>query len=132
MLDEYRPMPKTIFRSKKHPAVKMMRDIHQKEGSVEKIPSEMLAQVKQIVNDYLPGLRDAELSVIQQQCNCVSGNPACGACQVNRAKSMAKAAPQRYVVTLTKDVKTSKQVHHHYARMTLDPQGKVLKLTTSR
>lgn len=131
LLNEYRPMPKTIYRSKNHPVVKMISDVHQKEASLEKISSDMLVQVRRIVNDYLPGLRDAELHVIQQQCNCLKSNPQCGADQL-KAKSVTQAAPHRYVVTLSKDVKTSRHVHHLYARMTLDPQGKMLKLTTSR
>ncbi len=132
ILDEYRPQqPKAIYRTRHHPVVKMISDDVDKYAVPEKMPEDMLEHVKQIVTDYLPGLQDAELSLIQQHCNCLKGNPTCGACQFN-AKSVAKGSPKHYVVSLSKDVKVSKQVHHHFARMTLDPQGKVLKLTTSR
>ncbi len=131
ILDEYRPLPKTIYRSRNHPVVKMISDNHNIDSSPEKIPSDVMAQVKKIVIEYLPGLQDAELSYIQQQCNCMKGGPQCGSCQL-KTKSIKKMAPQRYVITLSKEVKTSKQVHHHFARMTVDPEGKVLKISESR
>jgi hypothetical protein len=39
----------------------------------------------------------------------------------------------RYYVTLEKSIHTQEQkIHRHYARMTFDKKGKLVKLTTSR
>ena len=131
MLDEYRPMPKTILRTRKHPVVKMISDTRVKDVKPEKIPIDVVVHVKEILDEYLPGLKDAELSLIRQECDCLKSSATCSSCQV-KAKLVSKAAPNRYVITLSKEVVVSKRVHHHYARMTIDPQGKVIKVTASR
>ena len=38
----------------------------------------------------------------------------------------------RYVVTLSKQVKVAKYLHHHYARVTFDTRGKIIKASASR
>ena len=41
--------------------------------------------------------------------------------------------PQRYVVTLEKSIDLDTNIaHHHFARMTFDQKGKLVKFTTSR
>ena len=42
------------------------------------------------------------------------------------------AATGRLVVTISKKVQSAEHVHRHFARATLDTQGKVVKLAVSR
>jgi hypothetical protein len=40
--------------------------------------------------------------------------------------------PQRRIVILSKEVSGETHVHHHYARITLDEQNRLVKLVVSR
>jgi hypothetical protein len=40
--------------------------------------------------------------------------------------------PQRRIVILSKEVNGELHVHHHYARLTLDDQNRLVKLVVSR
>jgi hypothetical protein len=86
---------------------------------------DVLSQVKQIVEQYLPGLKGAEYSVSKQY-----------ATQVNQGFSKSKAPHQleteRTVVTVSKKYNIATHTHFHYARLTIDNKGKVTKLAVSR
>lgn len=127
-LDDVRVESKTIFRPKVRHMLKTVSD-QQEASQPEEIPAEVLKQVKQVVDQYLPGLRDAELTMIQQNVP-VSNIPA--AAKGGKSKTTASSDGSRIQVTLSKQVKTAQQVHQHYARITLDSQGHVLKLSASR
>jgi hypothetical protein len=47
-------------------------------------------------------------------------------------KSLSGLAPSRSLVTLSKKVPGGNRMHPHYARITMDAQGKVVKLAVSR
>jgi hypothetical protein len=47
-------------------------------------------------------------------------------------KSSTAAGMGRQVVVLSKQVKKTTQTHYQYARLTLDANGKVIKLAVSR
>jgi hypothetical protein len=48
------------------------------------------------------------------------------------AKAHPKTAPDRKVVTLSKSYQSSSGKHHQHARITIDAQGKMIKLAVSR
>ncbi len=91
----------------------------------ESVPVEVLTQVKQLVDQYLPGLRNAELSYSRQKLN-PNGN------STPQSKAAGAQAAENVVVTLSKKVNVSTRVHRHYAHMTLDKQGKLLKFAVSK
>lgn len=97
----------------------------------EEIQSEALGRVKSIVAQYLPGLSDAECHIHSQHCGCDGEGHNCPSHQLG-----IKVGPgdnrQTYVVTFSKQVPSGTRFHSHYARLTLDPSGKVLKLAVSR
>jgi hypothetical protein len=91
-------------------------------SEMEGVPAEMVQQVKRVVAKYLPGLSDAELVVHQGEWEGKAAHKTID----------TPARDPRYVVTLSKEVKVSKYLHHHYARFTFDTRGKIIKVSASR
>jgi hypothetical protein len=99
----------------------------QNENSIThvQVPNEVIRDVKQMVEVYLPGLDNAHVVISKQR---LVGNA-----HTNNAEEKAKqGSTGKVVVTMTKTVQTARHVHHHYARATLDNHGKVVKLAISR
>ena len=100
------------------------------------IPSATLMHVKHVVKRYLPGMEDAEmvLSTEKQVQNWEGpqGDPA----QVMDKEVRTEKFAQRHVVTLSKKLEIpqngGKTVHRHYARVTFNKSGKMVKLAVSR
>jgi hypothetical protein len=95
------------------------------------IPSDVLTHVKGIVEQYLPGMTDATLKLSQEHAGCEGNGHVCPSAQLG-IKAIPKKAPQRRVVVLSKHVERAANVHHHYARITLDKDGRLVKLAVSR
>jgi hypothetical protein len=126
------PGEKTVIRSTQRPTTintacaKGGPEISQDtldEATVEKIES--------IVSKYLPGMQSAVCTIHNQHISCHEGDHICPSQQF-QPKSTAKVAGGMMVVTLSKQIKSGDREHPHYARLTLDKQGKVLKLAVSR
>jgi len=88
-------------------------------------------RVRAIVSQYLPGMADAECHVRAQHAGCADGDHECPTRQLG-VKLMAGAVAETTVVTFSKQVQDGARRHPHYARLTLDRGGKVLKLAVSR
>jgi hypothetical protein len=92
--------------------------------------------VKHVVKRYLPGMEDAEmmLSTEKQELNWneLPGGPG----QIEGKQVQTENLAQRQVVTLSKKLEIpqngGKTVHRHYARVTFDKSGKMVKLAVSR
>jgi hypothetical protein len=90
-----------------------------------------MTYVKHVVARYLPGMSGAQLEVTRTHAGCEGGTHSCPTAQIG-AKSKPRTIPYSHVVTLSKQVKTAKTIHNHYARLTLDGRGKLVKLVVSR
>jgi hypothetical protein len=101
------------------------------------IPEETLASVKKVVEQYLPGMKDAQISCNQPHIGCTGSNHSCPTSQ-STSRSNSEEKIDRRVVTLSKKVekKNGKSpqtvIHQHYARLTLDSKYKVIKMAVSR
>ncbi|MEA3325966.1 MAG: hypothetical protein U9R53_01445 [Chloroflexota bacterium] len=113
--------PKPLFRIKSHPAVRTISDSEMESTSDNTIiPKNINKQVKTTVEKYLPGLHNAQIYVNK------SGKDIHG-------KSTKSSGSERYMVTLQKSFgHNNHTMHHHFARMTFDKKGKLIKFTTSR
>lgn len=100
-------------------------ETEEKQDVLNQMDQETMAHVKLIVEQYLPGLRDANYSVSKQIASRVQNGD-------NRNKSTQPLDEKRTVVTVSKAYSVSRTKHYHYARLTIDPKGKVIKLTVSR
>ena len=101
------------------------------------VPSKTLAQVKSIVEQYLPGMMDANIQYARSHATCSGEGHSCPT-SLNGAKAVSREIPEHNVVTLSKHVEISIspsgqiQTHHHFARVTIDDKGKIIKLAVSR
>jgi Flp pilus assembly protein TadD len=99
--------------------------------SQEDVDPATIGKVKSIVSRYLPGMVDAEYTIHEQRPNCQGDDHTCPTHQIGM-KSSSHTSSRRMVVTLAKSIPEGQRKHTHYARLTLDNAGKVLKLAVSR
>ncbi len=97
----------------------------EKQGILDEMDQETMSHVKLIVEQYLPGLKDANFTVSKQIASRVQNGD-------SRNKSTQPLEEKRTVVTVSKAYSVSRTRHYHYARLTIDPKGKVIKLAVSR
>lgn len=101
------------------------------------IPSKTLAQVKTIVEQYLPGMQGANIRYGHLKAQCSGTDHTCPTSN-DRASVKSQGIPEHSVITLSKHInKTISpsgeiQTHHHFARLTIDDGGKVIKMAVSR
>ncbi len=84
----------------------------------ETLAPQTLAEVKSVVAQYLPGMEDAEVRAARAR--------------VLPVGAKGFGAGRSTVVTLSKVIHGKRYAHPHFARATLDAQGKVIKLAISR
>jgi tetratricopeptide (TPR) repeat protein len=112
--------PKTVLREREHARIKtatILPATNEEEAAV--LTPETLAKVKEVVNHYLPGLSDAELTLGVQ--HIVNGNV-----------SSKIPTPSAKVVTLSKQIRVDRFTHQSVAHLTLNSEGKVVKIAVSR
>ena len=122
-------LSKGAMRYKPHQALVMMSDCADEKSEAQRLPMEVIREVKQIVEQYLPGLDGATVNVNREHTVCEldeMGNPEA------MAKNNSSQKRGRLVVTISKNVETNQYTHHHYARVTLDSRGKAIKMVVSR
>jgi hypothetical protein len=98
------------------------------------VPLETISHLKTIVSQYLPGMNDAQVSVSHEHQRCGNGKCGCGKqCQFSKLapKKPSFSKPRRRVVTLSKNFEGGQRKHTQYARLTLDDQGKIVKMVVS-
>jgi hypothetical protein len=128
--------PKTALRTAGSAyIVKTICDRGDEANPVQPISPEVMAHVKHVVAQYLPGMADASVKLTTERAECAAGHT-CPTSQMG-AKSRPAQNPARKVVTLSKQIQTGAQggmavQHHQYARLTLDREGKLVKLVVSR
>jgi hypothetical protein len=125
--DPYKAMKNVYSREKNHPVVKTVVDQALDEAKTTTISAKAIANAKEMVRDYLPGIEYAEVRISQQHVN-VNG--------LTRGRTASKASGERSasrtVVSFSKQVSFDHHIHRQYARVTLDAQGKVIKMAISR
>ncbi len=106
------------------------------EDAHQPVPAEVLGYVKGIVEQYLPGMEDAEIafSTMRSECGCAGHRCPTGEMH---GKAAAAPAPRQRVVTLSKQVISAPDhsgghLHRHYARLTLNEENRLVKLVVSR
>jgi len=93
------------------------------------IPAETIEQVKMIVEQYLPGMKDADFTIGLEQVD-MKNQPGVNSKLVNNYQNTQ--IMHRSIVTLSKQIKGANRVHNHYARLTLDDDGNIIKMAVSR
>jgi len=96
------------------------------------LDEESRQRVKSIVSRYLPGMAGAACSIHPQHAGCNSDDHQCPSHQLGIKAIPASPDRETVVVTLSKHYAADSRHHPHFARLTLDKSGKVLKLAVSR
>jgi hypothetical protein len=123
---------KSIFRAKEpNLEIKTVCDRAPDDWTADIAPTNVVDHVKRVVEQYLPGMSDAKFIYSREHRTCDGTSHDCPTSQMN-IKSNSGESPSRRVVTLSKQVQTDGHIHPHFARLTLDHQGKVVKLAISR
>jgi hypothetical protein len=120
---------KEVVRPKEHPSVRTICDQMEDEQVPQRINSEVMKQVKQVVEGYLPGLEDAEIHINRQQESMDAHSQAPAVLGMGGKKAIGT---ERVVVTFSKQMQVSQKTHYQYARVTLDQEGTMVKLAISR
>jgi hypothetical protein len=94
------------------------------------IPAETLATVKAIVKEYLPGMQESQMRLSHEHTQCAGHD--CALPHPHAKSLPGGLAPNRQLVTLSKQVRSENRDHRSYARITMDQHGKVVKLAVSR
>jgi hypothetical protein len=94
----------------------------------------MTARIKSVVAQYLPGMKDAQWRVAHAHAECTAKHhcPTAHLARLQTSRPKNAPAPRTTVVTLSKTLRANARAHRHYARLTLDESGAVIKLAVSR
>mgnify|MGYP001147296883 CR=1 FL=1 len=95
------------------------------------VTAEMLYEVKKAVEPYLPGLEQAEMTISQQHVTCDSKAHVCPTNKLG-VKVSHPDKVEGIVMTFCQKVAVDQLTHRHYARVTVNGRGKVVKLALSR
>ncbi len=101
------------------------------------VSPDVIAHLKTLVAQYLPGMSDAHVSLSDEHQACSN---LCSNCRTGKrcvlsqsiSKNQVSIKSQRHVVTLSKSIEQAQHIHKQYARLTLDERGKLVKLVVSR
>lgn len=88
-------------------------------------------RIRSVVARYLPGMTNAQCRIHTQHPGCDGDGHTCPTHQLG-LKSAPGSDPHTLQVTLSKQVVDGAQRHPHFARLTLDASGKILKLAVSK
>jgi len=122
---------KSITRLRVPVNVRMVCDIKEN-GEVECCERGIVAEAKQLLKEYLPGVENAEVSVSQEYRVDKAYFRRKGFGVEVSSRTYAKGNAGRTVITLKKEAKSNARTHQHYARVTMDRNGKLVKLAISR
>ena len=135
----YRPSPnivqpgeKTVIRRVKRPASMNTACALGGESMTEDdLSPATVKRIEHIVSQYLPGMQEAVCTIHNQHIQCQGGDHRCLSQHASQ-KSMEQSPSGSVVITLSKHIADGEHRHPHFARLTLDAQGKVMKLAVSR
>jgi len=123
--------PKKAVRFTHYPEVKTISDNAVEEDETKAISEKWLTFAKQAVAPYLPGLDRADVSVSLQNFMVEGKNHRGGDLPLGRKQSQKKVS-DRTVVIFRRQVRMGEHDHIHYARVTMNRDGKLMKMAVSR
>jgi hypothetical protein len=97
----------------------------------KRMGDETMAKIKQAVEPYLPGLSNAEMHYSRVHMECSGKNHTCPTSEIH-LKGKPQARSGKMMVSISKSVLSANRTHSHFARVTLDGKGRMVKLAVSR
>ncbi len=121
---------KGLTRSKTRDDVRMTMDDVDVLNDEQALDSEIIDKVRKHLESYLPGIHQSKMVISKQRYT--TDDIRFEFDQMRGRKVSTSSGTGRTVLTLSKQVKSYNNVHQHYARATLDKNGKLVKLSVSR
>jgi tetratricopeptide (TPR) repeat protein len=122
---------KNVLRMREQVGVKTVCDNDTDDGNGKLVSGAVLSEVKALLESYLPGLETADIHINAQHEVCNSGSHRCPTHELGEKVRYPKKT-HNVVVTFSKQYTQAQHTHTHYARVTLDSHGKMVKLAISR
>lgn len=123
--------PKAIVRDTQPAVVKTICDRDGNTAELRETYGETIAKAKDILADFLPGLDNAEVKVSQQHAICNAKDHDCPNHDLGKQVQSGKSS-NRTVLVFSKELPVMNRKMTQFARMTMDPSGKLVKLSISR
>lgn len=135
--------PKVIRHAKAiQPVPKVICDRGMRSCQPDELSPQVETSIKKLVEKYLPGMEQANLSILSNGSECHGNCTICSwNCEIKnfakkptnqRAKSKEDLLVNRKIVIVKKENLWQNHIYTQYARMTLDSKGKLLKLAISK
>ena len=120
--------------------IKTVCDLAHEDEIGQPLPTDIVDFVKNVVEQYLPGMEGAHLTISNEHIGCASLQQKSAFSFIDSQSSpphpgVGSHPPYplaRKVVTLSKQVPNCTHMHRHFARLTLSAEGKLVKLVVSR
>ena len=118
---------KNFHRKKQIIKINSITDQNGLENKERRVSGEVLNNLKEILKEYLPGLENAQVNIRHHQVVLFNSEKI-----THGNQSEVSHIANRVKITYCKSVQINKSTHYQYARVTLDNNGKMLKLSVSR
>lgn len=92
----------------------------------------VMSQVKHIVKDYLPGMENAKVQVRRERIMSKSRPRDSSQKYPKNSQAVPNNIADRRVIVMKKEIKQRDYIDYHYARITLNDTGKVVKFSVSK
>lgn len=123
--------PKGVMRVRYPNKVKTVCDRSNELEDLGEMPQEVIEGVREVVAHYLPGMSDSRWTLSKERNHCNGIDHVCPTSQLKGASKELKNSSRR-LLTLRKSVQGREGNHDHYARVTLNGNGKIVKIAVSR
>ena len=120
---------KRLMRFDQVPTLKMINDHQSAVSNPPEVSERILKSAKEAVASYLPGLESAEVRMSAQQIDVEGKAHHAG---VFGKRLATRQVADRTVVIFTRKVRVGEYTHFNYARVTVDRDGKLMKMAFSR
>lgn len=123
--------PKRFARNQQRMAIKTISDDRTEPNASSGVSEKILLQAKQAVEPYLPGLDRLEVQMKPQHLETSEKNHRAARLSLGK-QSAQKNYSDRTVVIFTRKVQVADKTHVRYARVTVNREGKLMKMAVSR
>lgn len=110
----------------------VVKAVSDKDGTLAKstrIPQDVAANLNEVLKSYLPGLDNASMKVREHK---IRVNKIINTAAGEKTQPSSQTLAQRTQIMYKQKTKVKRRTHEQFARVTLDENGKVIKLAVSR
>lgn len=123
--------PKRLLRNQQRMVVKTVSDDRSEPNNAGGLSDKIIIQAKQAVEHYLPGLDRLEVQMKPQRVEMEEKNRRSSRIHLGKQTGQ-KQFTDRTVVIFTRKVQIAEKTHIRYARVTVNREGKLMKMAVSR